>query len=185
MNKIFTLFLCTLFAFNLKAQITKKNWLVGGNVGFSSSTTKVGRLSTTANNVLLTGNSGYFVIDKLAIGLQPEINLTFIKALDGAHHTTINSSLGPFLRYYLLPVAKKTNIFIESNYSLGIMKIADLDAIPYHTFSFSAGPEIFLTPSAGILLSVGYAINNFNDNGNYNIKTLQIGAGFEFYFGKH
>jgi hypothetical protein len=182
MNKIFTLIFCTLLAINLKAQITKKSWLVGGNVGFSSSTTEVGQTSSTQGNVRLTGNLGYFVIDKLAIGLQPDMILSFFKDVDGDRNMGSYYSLGPFLRYYLLPVEKLTNIFIQSSYSAGIIKIADLETASDHQFSFSAGPEIFLTPSAGLQLSIGYVIRNSNDRGYSRVKILQIEAGFQFHF---
>ena len=150
-------------------------------MGFSSTKALSNFGSTTTSTIQVAGNAGYFVIDKLAVGLQPDLHFSFFKSINGEHQSAYYSSIGPFLRYYLLSEGQKTNIFIQSNYSLGIVKVASLDASYYNSFAFSAGPEIFLNSSVGVQLSVDYVLNR-SINGVYaNTNTFQVGLGFQFH----
>ncbi|HEY2722213.1 MAG TPA: hypothetical protein VGI82_10835, partial [Chitinophagaceae bacterium] len=159
MKIFFTAFCCTLFTVYVNGQVQKKNWLFGGSMGFSSSKALSDVGSNTTSSIQLTGNAGYFIIDKLAIGLQPDFVFSFFKSVNGEHQHDTYSTFGPFLRYYLLPKNQKANIFMQSSYSSGIEKVSNLDASHYHAISFFAGPEIFIKSSIGIQLMVGYIMD--------------------------
>jgi hypothetical protein len=76
MKKLAVLFLLSFFLTKTYSQITKGNWLFGGNVSLSNEKDKNdfgSQLNQTEFEV--AGNAGYFVVDKLAIGLRPDFFL--------------------------------------------------------------------------------------------------------------
>ena len=68
-----TLFFFIVFSLSLtlNAQITKGNWLVGGDIGFSYSKSKPeSTINSESFNIDLSPNIGYFFWDKLALGTR-------------------------------------------------------------------------------------------------------------------
>ena len=63
---ILLLFIASAFYNNANCQITKDNWMVGGNGSFifTSSNTSSPNTKATTTNVTLAPNIGYFFIDK-------------------------------------------------------------------------------------------------------------------------
>lgn len=184
MKQIITL-LGSFFIFYVTAngQIAKKNWLLGGNMSFSSSKyyNYIGNYSYTVFRI--AGNAGYFIKDKFAVGLKP--NIYFDHAQNTASDTRSSSiSIGPFLRYYALPKEVRTNLFFEGSYAYGTNGLTNQNTSHLKSYSFLTGPVFFLNNSVGLELSVGYTYTKSNDPGNNKTNIFQVGFGFQFYLEK-
>ena len=90
----------------VNAQITQGNWMLGGNVSFSS--LKENGISGNASYFSVAPNVGYFFIDQFAGGIRS--NISSSKNQGDDKYTDI--LIGPFARYYFLPTGKKTNVFL-------------------------------------------------------------------------
>jgi Outer membrane protein beta-barrel domain len=184
MKKIATLGFITIFCFKSHSQITKGNWMLGGNTGFSSTNyeSNVGSKSTF---IVLRGspNVGYFFSDKVAAGLR----LDFLNNKQKATSTNTSSKyttmgLGPFVRYYFLQSNSQTNILVEASYQYGTEK-GDSWKYKKNTFSLVAGPVIYLNTVVGMEFLVGYFSSKYMDyDGNNN--SLQVGIGFQIHLEK-
>lgn len=168
----------TIFSFG---QITKNNWMIGGNASFSSlKSSSTASLRYKQTSIQISPIVGYFIKDKFAVGIKP--------SLIYGSNTIANSStvfnIGPFIRYYLLNSEKIVNIFSEASYAYG--SISDKGQGTKQTsnsFSFSAGPVIYFNSSVGLEFSLMYTsskINGFDGNNN----EIKFGAGFLFYLEK-
>ncbi len=75
MKFLLTIFFITIINFPAKCQLNKKTWLAGGTGSFYSNNNTY--VYPTANgsgkeiNIDISANIGYFIIDKLAVGLAP------------------------------------------------------------------------------------------------------------------
>jgi len=92
-----------LFLFSLasNAQITKGNWLVGGDASFTS--TKYASEATasyTQTYFQISPKVGYFLFDKFAAGLKPSLSYTTTKATWTQHVTEFG--IGPFAHLCLI-----------------------------------------------------------------------------------
>ncbi len=161
-------------------QITKGNWLLGGNISFSSTSSSSNLGSNTLYAFQASGNAGYFFIDKFATGIKPNIYIDHGKGLQNFSST--GSALGPFLRYYFLPTGLRTNLFAEGSYAYGISSISNVFTSHSNSFSFLAGPVFFLNPSVGLELSVGYTTVKNNVSNRTNI--FKSGIGLQFHLEK-
>lgn len=96
----------SVFAYDSNSQIEKRNWIVGGIASYRSSEyNEVAGLTSKQIIFQLSGNLGYYFINKFAIGIKPEYDRTEVK--QNANHQVVNSyGLGPFVRYYYLPIKK-------------------------------------------------------------------------------
>ena len=109
--RLFILFFGCLFSFSIvNGQLTKGNWLMGGNASFytyhDTYTSVDPANNTTAEytEVSVSVDLGYFFIDKLACGLRPGFSSFKGKGTSlGGGTTNINRFfVGPFARYYFL-----------------------------------------------------------------------------------
>ena len=152
---------------SLKAysQLDKKIWLVGGTGSFQSYTQYYtlpppGDGWTNYNfDIEASAKVGYFVIDKLVLGLSP--SYTFEKSENDTKTISGKSSkfsVGPFARYYFLNMYKPFNVLAEVNYQTGIQSQGSWrkDNGPISSFSFFVGPELFFNPTIGIEVLLGY-----------------------------
>lgn len=132
------------------AQLNQGQWLVGGNIGFTSS-----KFSDEDGDKVSTfeinPNAGYFIIDKLAAGLRLGFESIKVKSADDA---TVNWSLAPFVRYYVLDKAQMVNVFADGSYGFG--KYGAADKVSYNFFQIMAGPAVFLTPNTALEFTVRY-----------------------------
>ena len=107
--KIIKLFIISvLFTLTANSQITKGNWLMGGNASISYTKSIPKQTNTYLNSaegktfsILLQPNIGYFVVDKFAIGLKLGVTNTYPTNQSFQINQT-QFSISPFLRYYLL-----------------------------------------------------------------------------------
>lgn len=128
-----------LINFKCICQITKGNWLVGGNGSYSSNKafSNVGTL--TERVIQLSPKGGYFIINKLAAGIKASVyfeRFTNLAMNYSAQHTF---SFGPFIRYYFLPSEQKVNLFAEGAYMYSSGKITNQKAASANEFSFLGG----------------------------------------------
>lgn len=163
---ILTMLLGVSFAGN--AQITKNNWMLGGNANFSYSEAKSQNTTGTSFSTQLAPNVGYFVYDKLAVGSK----------FDYIIGNTISTSfyLGPFVRYYFLDKEKRINLFLEPSYNFGLGKLSS----DYSKFSTKAGTAIFMNSSVALELSLNYNIGKSKST-DITYKSILFGVGLQIH----
>ena len=162
--------LMLLFSAVVSAQVEKASWLFGGssNLEFDASTEKMKSGSTTNEVSKYTDfdfrpQVGYFVIDKLPVGIFMDISLDKQKMSQSEDEYTWTSFvLGPFARYYI------TNLdgfmpFAQVSAGIGAGKNSytysgNTSDSKYTTFSFGIGigGTYFVTENVGFDLLIGY-----------------------------
>lgn len=171
-----------LFALSTKAQITKRNWLVGGSANFSSTTAKLttntGELESKATGFQIVPNVGYFFIDKLAVGTS--VGFSFYNP-SGDNNNSSGYSVSPFVRYYLLNSENRVNILTHLGYSFSHSKTENGFKSDSNGFLLSAGPVIYFNSSVGLELTLNY---NTIDNNDTNYSNLFLGVGFQIHLKK-
>jgi hypothetical protein len=181
--------ICPLIAillFNIShSQISKGNWLFGGNASYSSETLS-SDLGDKQNyrTTDIQGNAGYFIADKFAVGIRPDIY--FSKA--EVRPTTIRSkifAIGPFLRYYFLPEEQTVNLFIDGSYSFGRSSVTGQKGYSTNQYSVAAGSSFFLNSSVALELMIGYRQTNSDTDINSKNKRVRVGIGFQFHLEKN
>jgi hypothetical protein len=179
------LFLC----FAAHSQITKGNWMVGGNGNFSSSQYR-GDVTANQNKttIAVEPKVGYFFIDKLSTGLlfRYSNDRTKSPGTTNAPQNASSFSIGPFLRYYFLQSGQMANVFVETSYQYGMSKSNTGYSIANYkinSFSFSGGPVIYFNTVVGLELTVGYLTSKYIDYKDYS-NHLQIGLGLQIHLEK-
>lgn len=168
------------------SQITKNNWLIGGNGNFKTTATEKLSDGTKAydNRTIfsLTPNVGYFFYDKLAGGISLSYTFDNIYNQDYQYF-----GVGPFLRYYFLNPEKRVNIFLQGNlnYYEGGGKTEDgRDTGKFHNngYGIKAGTAIFLNSNVALEFSLDYLNNRLNSA--LKEQTFMIGIGFQLHLEK-
>ena len=176
------------------AQLTKGNWLIGGNGKFYSSKEDFKippSISSSSKriDINISSNIGYFVTDRLAFGLKPAVSFVKSKTI---HSNTSNDKnltiqkylLGPFGRYYFLDKKRQSNILIDASYQFGTYSIYESRG-KLRTFSIAAGPVIYFNSSVGIEFLVGYRYSfEAIDDAKRTNKGFQVGIGFQIHLKK-
>lgn len=134
------------------AQINKGQFLVGGNVSFTSTKQVDAEDDDRATEFTFSPNAGYFFANQLAGGLR--VNLETYKE-KGWDEGTSTYTVAPFVRYYILPAAQKINVFADASYGFGSVKAGE-ESEGINQFSIMAGPAVFLTPNTALEFTVGY-----------------------------
>jgi hypothetical protein len=183
MKKI-TLIALAFFLFTkADSQITKGNWMVGGGINFSSIKFESDISSRRVTNIQANGNTGFFFSDKFVAGLRPSLLIEHNKSEFGKNVSTI-FSVGPFLRYYVLPVDNRINLLFETGYLYGTGKVSSQKAVHSNTFFFAGGPVVFLNTSVGLELLFGYSATKVKASGNDKKNIVQIGLGLQYHLEK-
>lgn len=167
MKKTILLFLIAFTFYNdADCQITKGNWLVGGNGSFVFSKAGSGSSDSKTINLSLAPDIGYFFMDKFAGGVRLSFNRDHIKFGSSNDFSTFkNYSIGPFVRYYLLDVDRQSNILLEGSYQFGNDKVETTNSTSNNStniISFSAGPVIYFNSSVGIEFLLNYSSDGSN-----------------------
>jgi len=189
-KKILLIIMVFTFYTEGNCQITKGNWMVGGNANFVFTNTG-GNNVTKTTTINIAPNIGYFFIDKFAGGLRLSFYKNTIKFFGPTNNNNFTTftiySVGPFIRYYFLPVDKPYNILSEVNYQFSNEKIKTNNPSTSNdntnSFSLSAGPVIYFNSSVGIefLLTYSNSGNNLNSSrGN----SFGVGIGLQFHLEK-
>lgn len=85
-----------LLSVTANSQITKGNWMLGGNGHFSSQIEDLNGLEVRGINIGLTPTIGYFFIDKFAGGVKSSLTYSKIKFSGGVSKSS-QIGIGPFL----------------------------------------------------------------------------------------
>ena len=188
MKKTILLFLiASTFYDHANCQITKGNWLVGGNASFAFSNAGPRDNSSKTTDLKLVPNIGYFFMNKFAGGVQLSFNREHIKYGASNNFSTFkNYSMGPFVRYYFLDVDGQYNILMEGSYQFGNDKVETTNSTSNNStniISFSAGPVIYFNSSIGIEFLLNYSstgTSGYNGRGN----SFGIGIGLQIHLEK-
>lgn len=171
------LLLCSLTNYS---QITKRNWMLGGNISADYQIATQINTDFKYNRLVLNiePNVGYFIADKLAIGSN--VNILYSKSYikNNRDSYSIDTKIGPFIRYYFLDVDRNVNIFLDTSYLFEINQDSD---IYNRTFVSEFGTAFFLTNAVSLEVLLRYAHweTDFKENINNDI-TDQISVGFGF-----
>jgi hypothetical protein len=165
-----------------QSQITKGNWIVGGNASISSQTEKINSISTDVKGfgIIASPNIGYFFIDKLSGGIRLSLNYNQVK-YSGLNSNTTNLGVGPFIRYYFLNPDAKINLLAESAYQyIAITNNSATTTTEKDNFiSFSVGPVIYFNSSVGLEFIASYQV--YNGVNSTTSKTLSFNVGFQIH----
>ncbi len=184
MKTINFILVITLFSFfTTNAQITKGNWMVGGNGSFSnleSYNNNYKNDKRKTSELDIKANVGYFFIDKLQAGAKisyllkkiPQDNLSWLK-------------YELYSRYYILKPEKIVNIYLEAGYFFGnhlFNNILYKDNL--NGYSLSAGPTIFFNSSVAMEMGVSYSSTKFKGVNDSTENNLQFILGFQIFLEK-
>lgn len=183
---------CLLFLAS-NAQLEKGTWLVGGTASLFSTKNTFTSVTTTTNTdalrLTISPSIGYFLADKFTVGLRP--GFTKIKsetAPNGGNTNENRLDIGPFARYYFLEKTKQFNFLLDASYQYGFYWFTPTTG-NRHTFSASAGAEVFFNSTVGLELLIGYYKQN--ERIDYTIgsttsisRGLQMMIGFQFHLEK-
>ena len=172
MKTITCIVLTILFSTASMAQLTKGNWLMGGNASYSAQKSR-GQNTIVSDTKLLDiqSNVGYFIIDKLAGGLIINGQLYHIKypQPDGSIGEEWRNSIGtgPFIRYYFLSTDNRINIFSAANFlytfNWGKSSYTSTYNDNASSYEISGGAVVFLNTSVGAEVSLGYNKKSYTD----------------------
>ena len=177
MKKMILLLLVIIVSNQVTAQIKKGQWLVGGNVNWTTSFNSYGDSTV----IKIMPDVGYFFLDKLAGGLK--INHTIVITSHDSSNSQSYFGFSPFLRYYILPAANTINVFAEVAYGWGGFNYNDFDVIS-HQWSVSVGAAFFLNRHVALEAAFNYSNTTEKFKINGNPKTLGLNFGFQVYLGK-
>ena len=137
-------------------------------------------------NLTLYPNIGYFITDKVAVGLRPYFSwgkgesFPYDPTVSGGTSNSKRYGIGPFV-YYFLEEKKQFNILTDISYQLGIWNLGDKGKLS--NFSFLAGPVVYFNTSVGMELLLGYSakseeLKNFSKNSS---KGFSVNIGFQIH----
>jgi len=168
---------------NLKAQVIRGTWLVGGSGFFTNNNYKYKVLTNNSNSNLsynqevnnknfnIGGNLGYFINNRLVIGISPFYSnntATEKNALTevlSSKETII--SMGLFSRYYFLnPQHQKMNFIGEVAYGFTTHKLQNNETGKGKYSTIYIGPTYLISKNIGLEFLIGLK----NDNLDYNYQ---------------
>lgn len=141
-----------------------------------------------STNFFISPNIGYFIINKLPIGLRVDFRFYNSKSQNLETHL-VNTSISPFLRYYFLPLQRKVNVFIDVSYIHDKSKWSSDSNPGYFVktrgYYFSGGPSIFLTDQIALEFTLGYKHTKSYDFGDIKETKFNSGLGLQIHLGKN
>lgn len=195
MKHYFFLFAALTFTINSFGQLDKKTWLVGGSGNLYSYNEDYSypTISGTAKytSIELSGSIGYFLADKLTLGIRPYLSTYKGSSSGGGSANDLKIAVGPFARYYFLKEDKQFNLLVDGSYQFGINQAynGDKPKGKFNTFSLMTGVEVFFNSSVGLEFLLGYknqltTFDNSPSAFSSNRKGLQTSIGFHFHLEK-
>ena len=193
-KRVLSIIIAVFIFCNASSQITKKNWIVGGNAGLTHTNNNSSSSTLYKNTALsISPNIGYFIFDKFVAGAKLSILLLKYGYTQSSGGGTISYStksqfynLGPFARYYFLKTDKRANIFIEGVYQYQLRK----DISPSsnskqsaNVFMINAGPVIYFNSSVGVEFTIGYSSLKYSGISGSN-NTIQTSIGLQIHLQK-
>jgi hypothetical protein len=194
MKQLLLLFTIFTLAFTTYGQLTQGIWLVGGTGNFLTSknnyTSPTFSSSSDRVDIKISPSVGYFVIDKLAVGLKTSFSKykDVVNGTGGNINSNINRfEIGPFARYYFLEPDKQYNLLADISYQYGFYWFKPTKG-NIGTFSANVGTVIFFNTSVGLEFLAGYYHRKevIEQNGDIttNQKGFQISIGFQIHLEK-
>jgi hypothetical protein len=190
MKIIVTFISILLFSFTAKSQLDKGVWLVGGNGNFLTSKYEYSSptFSSTSDrlNISISPTVGYFIIDKLAVGLRTSFskNKDQVNGAGGGYTNVNRFAIGPFAKYYFLEKDKHYNLVADVSYQYGLYSFKPTKGNS-NTFNAAIGPVIYFNTSVGLEFLLGYysTKETIKQNGDITTKQsgFQIGIGFQIH----
>jgi hypothetical protein len=160
------------------AQITKRNWMVGGSGTFSKQEQESIAGKIKSSRLILTPNIGYFFVDKFAAGIKPSLDF-YKNTVNARDDKNTQVGIGPFVRYYFLPVDKIVNLFAEADYRYS----SGSNGYRQNLYFFSAGPVVYFNTSVGLEFTLNYEIVKRGDAA-ISAKTIFLGIGLQIHLEK-
>lgn len=171
-------FISFILVFNANCQISKGNWLVGGNASFSLSKTESSTVSNTSRIFFqVQPNVGYFFINKFAAGIKGLVQHQKVKFGSSPDTKQAFYAIGPFVRYYFLPMENQVNFFSEGSYQHNILKPGNQNT---NNYTIDAGTVIYFNTIVGIEFTIGYSVTKYNES-DLTYKIIQAGLGFQIH----
>ncbi|SDX06525.1 hypothetical protein SAMN05444411_1036 [Lutibacter oricola] len=168
-NIFLALVLCCI-CITVKGQISKGNWMLGGDVivkGFKHEDSE-----KYLYYAELFPKVGYFVSDKLVVGGE----VGFYKA----ENSSLYTSFVPFCRYYLLDYDKKNNPFVEGGVGFKYHEYNKLEeSLTELMHYFKAGVSAFFTNSTALNITLNYKRNSFQFD-----KEISMAVGVQIHLEK-
>ena len=186
------LFILAIALFQIsQAQITKGNWMMGGNGSFEKSDQTSPTFDVKATTIALSPNVGYFLVDQFAVGARLKLDYEYLNYPNvETKHTRLFA--GPFVRYYFLDNERVVNFFSEAAFQLLIDQYKS--TVPnggYNrgsdnrlgSYSLSLGTAVFLNSSVAIEGAISYERVPQNENGT-KVSNLGLKIGFQIHLQK-
>jgi hypothetical protein len=196
--KTFKLFIIATLVFTAtsNAQITKGNWMVGGSGSFSSKKYQANDSNgnkeiNNYKSIDLTPTIGYFIIDKLSVGISLGYKGEFYIGTTTSPQQNYNSLYtGPFIRYYFLKPEKTFNIFAEGGYIIGNRHASswafESNDTKINSYTFTGGTSFFFNSSVGLELNLKYLSKNETlENSELKVDDFQVNIGFQIFLEKN
>jgi Outer membrane protein beta-barrel domain len=178
MKKIYFTTIFTVLAIACFSQTEKGSWLLGGNIGYSSTHESETGYSSTVSVFTLNPKLGFFPVNNFAVIL----NTDYVSASSG-DNSDHSLEIGPAVRYYF-PGSPAVRLFVGTGVGFG-----STNDTHSTTYQFEAGPSFFLTPAVALEMNVNYQSSStkFSDTesqiNNYTQSQFGIGFGFLVYLG--
>lgn len=166
----YCIILILLYSSIVYSQITKNNWLMGGQLSFDHRKTTTDRSEISSTVFQGKPNIGYFFIDKLAGGIEFDLIHSISKLSSKTRITTFG--VGPFIRYYFLNTDSRINVVSDARVGFNVTS-TNQNSLKnsYTSYSFSAGPAVFLNSSVAMELLIGYTGYQESTSSNNGIRT--------------
>lgn len=173
------------------AQISKGNILAGGGATFTSSRHEIDNyaltnlpVTATESSLTVSLNGGYFLVDKLAVGLRLGVDRVAEDiSINSYSYENTTSQWGPFVRYYFLHKSKTVNLFADASYFSERDGIFKKDVSPLKGYNLVAGPAFFLNRAVALELTLGYSHSKYKNRENGN-NTFLSGVSLQVHLGK-
>ena len=159
------------------SQTEKGNWMLGGNIQFSSNHQSDNYNSGTLSTFALNPKIGYFPMNNLAIILNT--NYLSQSVDQSSYHTLL---IGPALRYYV-PASESVKFFFGTGVGFG-----SGNGYTSTAWQFEAGPSIFLSRMVAVEMNINYQTESQKateqNGGTVKSSLFGVGLGFMIYLGK-
>lgn len=197
MSKMIIAFCLCLATNTTIAQIAKNQWILSSGI----SANYIPNINPEFNQLTINTpvSIGYFVRNKSAFGVRGSYaykdGLTYIRlkyssfsSFEGFVLEKQNQfSVGPFARYYLLPIQNRFNVYTELAYGYGkfTSKIFfDELTGTSHNYIATIAPVYFVNEYIGLELNLTYAYQVAKGAFEGTTSGIFVGGGFQFHFNK-
>jgi hypothetical protein len=170
------------------AQITKGNWMVGGDASYSKKESYANNFNSSkrkTSELDIKANVGYFFIDNFQAGIRLSYLNYNLKNDDSGSSNKHWLKYGIYSRYYFLKTEKLVNIYLDGGYFFGNRIYYNGDFKDnLNGYSLSAGPTIFLNSSVAMEMGINYSSTKLKGVNDFTENDLQFTIGFQIFLEK-